>query len=221
MGQKPANYGKKYPPEPLTREEVNRLLAACGRGPTGVRNRALLVVLYRAGIRIAEALALYPKDFDPAGSLTVLEGKGGKRRTVGIDPQAVAVVQHWLTVRAKLGLNGRHRLFCTITRDHPGGTIAGRPLGGAYCRGLCKRLGARAGIEKRVHPHGLRHTHAFELANEGHPMHLIQAQLGHGDLAVTGRYLQHIAPAALIGAIQQRTWISDGEHEASSLSGDD
>ena len=51
------------------------------------------------------------------------------------------------------------------------------------------RLARRAGIEKRVHPHGLRHTHAAELAFEGAPMNLIEAQLGHSSLATTSRYL--------------------------------
>jgi site-specific recombinase XerD len=206
-GQRPPNYGKKYPPEPLTRDEVGRLLELSGRGPAGTRNRALLVVLYRAGLRISEALALFPKDFDAAaGSITILEGKRRKRRTVGIDPQAAAIVDCWLTERAVLGLNGRHPLFCTITHD---AGPDGRPVRAAYCRDLCKRLAKQAGIEKRVHPHGLRHTHAFELANEGHPMHLVQAQLGHDSLSVTGKYLAHIAPTELVKAMRARTWVSD------------
>ena len=69
----PANRGQKLPPEPLTTEEVRALLSACsGRAPTGVRNRALIVLLYRAGLRINEALALMPKDLDSkAGTLRV------------------------------------------------------------------------------------------------------------------------------------------------------
>lgn len=59
---------------------------------------------------------------------------------------------------------------------------------------------------KRVHPHGLRHTHAAELAMEGVPMPIIQMQLGHSNAATTSRYLQHIAPEQLISTIRQRTW---------------
>ena len=73
-------------------------------------------------------------------------------------------------------------------------------------RRLLPRLAARAGIEKRVHPHGLRHTHAAELAAEGKPLNLIQAQLGHASLATTDRYLCHIAPQQLIDAIRTREW---------------
>ena len=63
-----------------------------------------------------------------------------------------------------------------------------------------------SGIDKRVHPHGLRHTHAAELAFEGVPMNAIQAQLGHSSLATTSSYLAHIAPAELVKAMQARTW---------------
>ena len=73
-------------------------------------------------------------------------------------------------------------------------------------RALMPRLARRAGIEKRVHAHGLRHTHAAELALEGQPMNLIQAQLGHSSLATTSRYLAHIAPAQLIEAMRVRAW---------------
>ena len=76
----------------------------------------------------------------------------------------------------------------------------------AYVGGLFKRLGSKAGIERRVHPHGLRHTHAAQLAAEGYAMNLIQQQLGHSSLATTSRYLEHIAPAELIKAIQARNW---------------
>ena len=79
-------------------------------------------------------------------------------------------------------------------------------MASAYVRGLMPRLARRAGIEKRVHPHGLRHTHAAELAFEGLPMNAIQAQLGHASLATTSRYLAHIAPAELVKAMQVRTW---------------
>ena len=74
---------RKLPPEPLTSDEVKRLLRACSqRASSGLRNRALLAVLWRTGLRIGEALALFPKDLDvQGGTLVVLHGKGDKRRT--------------------------------------------------------------------------------------------------------------------------------------------
>jgi site-specific recombinase XerD len=197
--RRPANKGRRYPAEILTPLEVADLVGACStRAPTGLRNRALLALLYRGGLRIAEALALRPKDVDPvAGTVRVLHGKGDQARTVGLDPGAMAMVGRWLDRRTKLKLNGRYPLLCTLD---------GRPVSSAYVRGLMPRLAAKAGIEKRVHAHGLRHTHAAELAREGVPMNVVQAQLGHTSLATTSRYLSHIAPQQVIDTMQKRPW---------------
>src|SRR4029453_10118194 len=75
--RRPANKGQRYPAEVLTADEVRGLITACSnRAPTGVRNRALVVLLYRGGCRISEALRLRPKDLDrAAGTITVLRGK--------------------------------------------------------------------------------------------------------------------------------------------------
>src|SRR2546422_7374631 len=111
----PANAGQRYPAEILTPDEVRALIKACSnRAPTGIRNRALLVLLYRGGLRITEALRLHPKDLDrAAGTVTVLRGKGGKRRTIGLDPGAFAVLERWLDRRAQPGGNGRAPRLCT------------------------------------------------------------------------------------------------------------
>jgi site-specific recombinase XerD len=147
-------------------------------------------------------LSLFPKDLDPkAGTIRVLNGKGEKARTIGVDPAAFAVISRWNDERRRIGINGRVHLFCTLT----GGRIYT-----SYIRALFKRLARKAGIEKRVHPHGLRHTFAAQLAAEGYPMNLIQKQLGHSSLATTSRYLDHIAPAQLIEAMQSREWKLEG-----------
>lgn len=199
----PANKGKKLPAEVLTTDEVRALLSACSnRAPTGIRNRALMVAMYRGGLRCAEALALYPKDFDAERcTLTVLHGKGNMRRVVGLDPEAVAVLSRWIDRRSGLGLNGRHPLFSTLMDGNKG-----KPLAAKYVRDLLPRLAVKAGIAKRVHPHGLRHTHAAELAAEGFATNLVQAQLGHSSLATTDRYLRHIAPVEVVAAMRRRTW---------------
>jgi integrase/recombinase XerD len=200
-GMRPANYGQKYPAEVLTREELDRLLAVCSRrGPVGLRNRALIVVMWRSGLRIAEALALHRKDVNlEAGTITVLHGKGDRRRVVGIDPQAVEVIARWIERRRALGISPASTLFCTVS-----GETKGRQLKDSYVREALKALGLKAGIEKRVHPHGLRHTHAAELAREGVPVHVIRKQLGHSSLATTERYIDHLTPLEVITAIQQR-----------------
>lgn len=198
-GHRPANAGKTYPVEVLTPAEVESLLAACSRrSVAGLRNRALIATLYRAGLRLGETLALEPKDLDPAaGTITVLHGKGNRRRVVGIDPGGAEILTTWIERRASLDIAASAPLFCTL---------AGRPLQPSYVRTLLPRLARAASVQKRVHPHGLRHTHAAELAREGVPMPLIQQQLGHASLATTDRYLRHLAPTELVAAIQKRTW---------------
>ena len=195
----PANTGRKFPAEPLSSDEVKALLRACSpRAATGIRNRALIVVLYRAGLRISEALALLPKDLDLAnGTIRILHGKGDQARTVGLDAGAWAILQLWLDRRAALGINGHCCVFSTLQ---------GKPVKAAYVRTLLPRLARKAGIQKRVHPHGLRHSFAYELAGEGTPIHLIQAQLGHLSLATTDRYVRHLCPSDVVEAMKAREW---------------
>jgi len=71
---------------------------------------------------------------------------------------------------------------------------------------LLKRLAAKAGIDKRVHAHGLRHTHAAQLRAEGVDIAIISRQLGHASITTTARYLDHLAPRAVIEAMRNRTW---------------
>lgn len=189
----------KRPIEILTPEEVRKLIRACsGRAPTGIRNRALIAVLYRAGLRIAEALDLYPKDLDREhGTIRVLHGKGDKARTVGMDPEAFALVERWLDARAARGINGRAPVFCTLKGGH---------LKHSYVQVMLPRLARKAGVEKRVHAHGFRHTMAAELAREGVAVNVISKQLGHSSIATTARYLDHVAPEAVVETMAARTW---------------
>ncbi|MQA74930.1 MAG: tyrosine-type recombinase/integrase [Solirubrobacterales bacterium] len=189
----PANKGRRYPAEILSAEEVGSLLrAASPRAPTGLRARALIALLYRGGLRVFEALALHPKDVDErSGTVTVLAGKGGRRRVVGLDPAAFVLVERWADAGRAAAISARRPLLCTL---------GGEPLDPSYVRRLLPRLARRAGIQKRVHAHGLRH--AAELAVEGKPVNLIQRQLGHSSLATASRYLDHIAPRDLIAAMR-------------------
>lgn len=199
----PSNAGMKFPVEIPTREEMNAILRLCSRkSPSGVRNRALLVALYRAGLRVQEALDLMPKDIDfEHGTINVLSGKGGRQRIVGVDDGALAVFESWISLRKKLGINGRSPLFCSITKGKEG-----QPMNQQYVRDVLKRLGQRAGIEKRLHPHALRHAMASEMVAEGIDLATVQAQLGHGSLVVTERYIKKIAPHRLAQAMRARQW---------------
>lgn len=195
----PWNKGRSLPAEPLTESEVRGLLSECSStAPTGIRNRALIVVLYRAGLRISEALDLFPKDLDlEAGTARILHGKGDRARTVGFDELTAGIVQRWLDRRLMLGFGKREPVFCTLR---------GQLIKTSYVRALFPRLARKAGIEKRVHAHGLRHSFAAELAKENVPINLIQRQLGHASVATTDRYLNSIAPQQVIDAMRMRRW---------------
>jgi site-specific recombinase XerD len=190
---------RRFPPEVLSDDEVRMLLAAIrGESLSAVRNRALVAVLYRSGLRINEALTLYPKDLDlDHGAIRVLHGKGGKSRVVGIDAGAVAMLRVWLDTRTGSGLNGHHPVFCACS---------GLAVTAAYIRRLFPQLAAKAGILKRVHAHGFRHTHAAQLREEGVDIGIISKQLGHTSISTTARYLDHIAPWAVVEVVAKRTW---------------
>jgi site-specific recombinase XerD len=196
---RPTNCGRTFPAEVLTDDEVRRLMAAC-KGPafTVARHRALIALLYRGGLRVSEALRLCPKDIDmDTGAVRVLWGKGGRARTVGVDPGGLALVATWAAVRARAGVSERAPLFCT--RE-------GAAMTSGYVRRFMPRLARRAGILKRVHAHGLRHTHAAQLRAEGVDIGVIRRQLGHTSIVTTVRYLDHLAPTAVIEAIAKRAW---------------
>jgi len=185
----------------LTTDECHALLSACSsKAPTGIRNQALIVVLWRTCLRIKEALDLLPKDIS-GDSIRVHSGKGDRARTVGLDPESSAVVERWVTKRREMGFKASQRLFCTLK---------GEPIDTSYCRHLFKRLAKKAGLDKRVHPHGLRHSGAVHLLDEGHNVVVISQQLGHSNLATTNTYLNHLKPADVVAAMQSRPgWVED------------
>lgn len=187
--------GRKLPPEPLDAEEARSLIRACSRrAPTGKRNAAMIATMMRCGLRVSEVLGLDIKDLDRDGAtLRVLHGKGDKHRTVGINPGTMAIIEHWLAVRpARSG-----PLYCTLD---------GQRIQTAYVRVMVRRMGRRAGIAKRVHPHGLRHTFSVGLSERNVPVPVISKALGHANSAVTARYLDHVNPKQVIEAMQAVAW---------------
>lgn len=193
------NKGKRFPAEPLSGEEVKALIRACSkRSPTGIRNAALIAAIYRTGMRVSEALAVLPRDLDvQTGAVRVTKGKGDTSRTVAMDPGAWGILQWWLARRQSLGINGQSPVFCTLQ---------GSPLLTSYVRALLPRLAKKAHIERRVHAHALRHSFAAELAAERTPLNVVQAVLGHANLATTDVYLRHINPVTAIETLRSRTW---------------
>src|ERR1700730_576792 len=165
-GRPPRNKGLRYPADPPTVEEIVAVMRSAGEGADGDRARALIAVLWRAGLRISEALALAESDLDPArGAVLVRRGKGGKRREVGMDRWGWDRLGPWLEIRARLPVGA---LFCVIH-----GPTAGRPWSPYAARARLRRVAARAGVRRRFAPHQLRHAHAVEMAREGGPLVVI------------------------------------------------
>jgi site-specific recombinase XerD len=200
-GLKPPNWQKRYPASPPSQDEMLRILDLCDVSTKrGVRNRALLTTLWRSGLRISEALALLPHEVDfQHCTVTVMSGKGGKRRVSGIDKYALAEISRWLMCRAMLNVPEGSPLFCTVNSP-----TAGNPVHPAYVRTLLRTLRVRAKVPHRVAPHQLRHSHAVELAREGVPVPLISRQLGHSNVATTATYLSGINPQEVIDLIALR-----------------
>jgi site-specific recombinase XerD len=193
-GQEPGNKGRKFPPEPLTPDEVAAIIGECSpHSRTGIRNRALLTGLYRSGLRISEAPDLRPVDVDfKRHSFRVLHGKGDKATVRGFHPSADDALARWIDTRKGLGLrNGP--LFCCLD---------GSAMSDRYVRNLLHRLAERAGVEKRVHPHGLRHTFADELRAAGVDVVTISKLLGHSSISVTARYLDHLSNDRAVAALE-------------------
>ena len=100
-GRPPRNRGLRYPADPPPVEEVVAVMRVAGESAYGLRTRALIVVLWRAGLRISEALALAESDLDrERGAILVRRGKGGKRREVGMDRWAWEQIDPWLRLRS-------------------------------------------------------------------------------------------------------------------------
>lgn len=192
----------KYPPNPLTRREVEAVLRAAGGGRTARRNRALLVLMWRTGARVSEALALRVSDYDrTTPAIRIRRGKGGKPRTVPLDHTGSTTLDAWISERRRWAADrgwpaGRAPLFTTLD---------GEPMSTSYVRAALSRIGRRARLDKRLHAHALRHTYASELALEGVAIPYIQELLGHGSAATTATYLHRIgAVRELVDVVQAR-----------------
>ncbi len=169
-------------PETLSERDVERLLAAPRLDRRcGLRNRALLEVLYGTGLRVSEAahLTLDQLHFD-AGYLRCM-GKGGKERVVPLGKQAASFLQRYINEqRPTDAKQSATRAVFVSSR--------GTPLDRRTIWALVGRLAAQAGIALHVSPHTLRHSFASHLLGRGAPLRIIQEMLGHADIATTQIY---------------------------------
>ncbi len=145
-GCAPPNKGQHYPADPPTVEEIILAMRQAGPGPYADRTRALIPILWRAGLRISEALALTESDLDPkTGSVLIRQGRGGKRKTVGMNDWAWEHVTGWTEHRIQLPIGP---LFCLLAE--PTTVAAGpRPLPVVSFAGSPLRLGC-GGASRRT-----------------------------------------------------------------------
>ena len=195
--------GRKFHIETYTKHEFWALVESCNKGASGLRNKVLLIILYRCGLRISEALGVRSSDYNSSEGTIRVIGKGNKMRVVGLDSQTKLNLDLWMAKRKEIGINGvgNPAIFCGISKMN-----FGKPIQAVYVRNLLKRLGKAAGIEKRMNPHNFRHSFAHDLLNEGIGLKHIQVSLGHSSIATTSRYLDRFNPRETILKIQERVW---------------
>ncbi len=169
-------------PRSLSPAEIERLIeAANGVTPRSLRDRALVELLYGAGLRVSEAVGLDRGRVDLGSRLVRPLGKGGKERIVPLGREAVEALRRYLSRgRPYLDRRHRHELFLNAQ----GGALT---RAGAFL--ILRKLAGKAGLDpERVHPHLLRHSFATHLLEGGADLRSVQEMLGHADLATTELY---------------------------------
>ena len=172
-------------PSFLPKDESKGLLdGETERSEAGMRDHALLELLYATGLRVAECCGLDLDDVDRRRGAVRVMGKGGKERVVPVGDTALEALDAWLSVRGE----ETGALFTSLR---------GGRLGTRSVHRIVKRRARAAGIDRRVTPHTLRHTFATHMLGEGADLRLIQELLGHSRLTTTQRYT-HVSPEHLM-----------------------
>ena len=174
----------KILPPTLSKEEVDRLLAAPDPGRTrGLRDRAILETFYATGLRVSELAALTLDSLHFDSEYVRCVGKGNKERVVPIGGKAIAAVQAWLEggrpAYASRGGGGCRTVF--LSRQ-------GQPLSRVTLWRHIRAYARKAGIRKEISPHMLRHSFASHLLANGASLRIIQEMLGHADISTTQIY---------------------------------
>ena len=173
-------------PKTLTEAEVEALLAAPDtQTALGLRDRAMLELLYASGLRVSELVGLRTVHVSPSDGALRVTGKGSKERLVPFGEEAGAWLQRWFAgPRAEL-LKGR-------ASDAVFVTVQGGPMTRQMFWKIVKAQAAKAGIVRPLSPHTLRHAFATHLLNHGADLRAVQLLLGHADLSTTTIYT-HVA----------------------------
>jgi integrase/recombinase XerC len=181
-GVRTPKQGRSLPRHLRPGEVENLLEAAGGDDPLEFRDRAMLELLYAAGLRVGELVSLNWGDIDLSGRVLRVLGKGGKERMVPFGSPAKAALQRWLEGWEQVS-GETWDLDQAVFLNHRGSRLSSRSVGR-----IIDRYVAKAGIAPGVHPHTLRHTFATHLLEGGADLRAIQELLGHSSLATTQRY---------------------------------
>ena len=173
----------QYLPDVLNVDEVNQLLTGIDRThPQGERDRTLLEVLYSTGVRVSEVISLQCSAFHPREGFIMVTGKGNKQRLVPIGRPAVQQIQTYLqTVRSHQSIQPGHEDVLFLNRR-------GRALSRVMVFNIVKQAAAKAGIQRKVSPHTLRHSFATHLVEGGADLPAVQQMLGHASIQTTEIY---------------------------------
>ena len=178
-----------YLPKFLTEDEINQLLAAPDISTEeGIRDRAVLEIMYATGVRVSELVGLKQPDIDLLAGLVVCHGKGNKERRVPLGKSAIHWLQQYAAVKAGYGKQSSPYVFLH----------RGRPFTRQIAWSMIKRHAEKVGI-KNVSPHTLRHSFATHLLQHGADSRSVQALLGHSDISTTQIYT-HITDVHLRSA---------------------
>jgi integrase/recombinase XerD len=178
-------------PRTLSREAATAVVEAPDLGrPLGVRDRALLEVLYATGMRASECGALRLEDMNLSAGYVICTGKGRKQRLVPVGAEALERVRDYLR-------DARPRLTRRRDSGHLFVNMRGQRLSRQALWIIVRRAARAAGITRRISPHVLRHSFASHLLEGGADLRAVQAMLGHADIATTQIYT-HLPSAALM-----------------------
>jgi len=183
------NSRRKKLPIVLEPDEVGKLLSIPNkRYITGIRNKAILAIMANMGLRVSEVVNLKPGDLNlTKRKLRVVNGKGGVDRDLIIPEYTAEILREWKKSKPK---NSRH--FFTTIKDKSGGQFAsskGSQVSVRYIQFMVKRYAKKAGINKDITPHTLRHTFATDFIRQGQNVMKLKDILGHSDISTTQIYV--------------------------------
>lgn len=192
----PKKRKKKKLPKVLSRQEAADLLTLVDDGtPTGKRDLLILLLMYRAGLRVSEAVSCRPRDVEADGVIHLYDAKGGDGTAYFTPDMLLPTLDAYFPYRS-LWSGGDMSKPLILNPD-------GSPVTVRYVQRLVARLKAKAGIHGIVTPHVFRHTFATELIEEGVPLHEVQRLLRHANIATTEVYL-HVRDESLRGKMARR-----------------